>query len=756
MSPDHPPYHPVQNDAPLGAIAPELVGAVERLAALVHDQWAARRIAEGWRHGPERDEHRRLHPCLVPYDELPNDEKELDRSAVVETVRAMLALGYRPVGPRAPAQSESSAPGTAPELLVALNPAATPEELVRLWRRLRAGSVALAARDWATIGQRLIGRNLELLALDVLERGLQEHPSDLRLRQLVGHALARAGAVGRSQRVLAALTNEPGQAPRERAETLSLLARTHKDFGRLARGMDEQRRHWRLAFDLYREAFQVSGWSYPAVNAATLAVLLGDVAGGKALATEVRPTALQELANASAQGQPTYWELATIAELALIIGDRAEAKDRYQAAVAAAHGLGAQIASMRRNARVLLQAIDGTAEWGDGLFPVPGVAMFAGHMIDRPDRAGSRFPPADERLAAAAIAAALERHGVGIGFASASCGGDLLFHEELRQRGGSGHVILPFGREAFAVESVSFPATGDWAARFETTLEGAAEVIEATQQPFGDRRVFLEYGSQLVTGLAQLEAWRLDESPIAIALWDGQPGDGPGGTADLVQAWRALGLSLDVVALPSWQCGQSAKATPRPAGSRARLGGETQDVRICGIVFADAVHFSRLLDRDVRAFLGTYLDAVARVIAASAEPPLVSDTWGDGLYLVFPSARAAGLAALGIAEAVAPADWAGAGLPADLAVRVSVHAGPLFTFYDPVARRTAYSGRHATEAARIEPVTPPGEVYATREFAAVAAALVDEFRCELVGSVAMVKGAGVVPLYQVVRSAVRG
>jgi hypothetical protein len=47
-------------------------------------------------------------------------------------------------------------------------------------------------------------------------------------------------------------------------------------------------------------------------------------------------------------------------------------------------------------------------------------------------------------------------------------------------------------------------------------------------------------------------------------------------------------------------------------------------------------------------------------------------------------------------------------------------------------------------------------VYATREFAAVAAALVDEFRCELVGSVAMVKGAGVVPLYQVVRSAVRG
>jgi ryanodine receptor 2 len=54
---------------------------------------------EGWTYGPERDGQAKTHPCLVPYDELPEDEKEYDRTTALETLRAMVKPGYYIVPP---------------------------------------------------------------------------------------------------------------------------------------------------------------------------------------------------------------------------------------------------------------------------------------------------------------------------------------------------------------------------------------------------------------------------------------------------------------------------------------------------------------------------------------------------------------------------------------------------------------------------------------------------------------------------------
>ena len=64
-----------------------------------HDVWAQRRFAEGWQHGPRRSDEERTHPDLVPYTQLPEEEKEYDRATVVETLKAILALGYRILPP---------------------------------------------------------------------------------------------------------------------------------------------------------------------------------------------------------------------------------------------------------------------------------------------------------------------------------------------------------------------------------------------------------------------------------------------------------------------------------------------------------------------------------------------------------------------------------------------------------------------------------------------------------------------------------
>jgi hypothetical protein len=71
----------------------------ELLARNAHEVWAARRMQEGWRFGPVRDDKKKEHPCLVAYEDLPESEKEYDRSAAVETLKVIVSLGYRMVSP---------------------------------------------------------------------------------------------------------------------------------------------------------------------------------------------------------------------------------------------------------------------------------------------------------------------------------------------------------------------------------------------------------------------------------------------------------------------------------------------------------------------------------------------------------------------------------------------------------------------------------------------------------------------------------
>lgn len=72
----------------------ELMPLIEEMAKNVHEVWARNRIAEGWTYGPVRDDQKKHHPCLVPYDELPENEKEYDRATSQETLKLILKSGF--------------------------------------------------------------------------------------------------------------------------------------------------------------------------------------------------------------------------------------------------------------------------------------------------------------------------------------------------------------------------------------------------------------------------------------------------------------------------------------------------------------------------------------------------------------------------------------------------------------------------------------------------------------------------------------
>jgi hypothetical protein len=79
-----------------GVVLPApLLDLAEWLARNAHENWAAQRMADGWTYGPERDDRARQHPCLVAYEDLPEAEKEYDRLMALETIKSIVALGYR-------------------------------------------------------------------------------------------------------------------------------------------------------------------------------------------------------------------------------------------------------------------------------------------------------------------------------------------------------------------------------------------------------------------------------------------------------------------------------------------------------------------------------------------------------------------------------------------------------------------------------------------------------------------------------------
>jgi hypothetical protein len=72
-----------------------ILALTERMAENAHDIWAPQRLADGWTWGLRRDQDEKVHPSLVPYEELPESEKEYDRSTAMETLKATIGLGYR-------------------------------------------------------------------------------------------------------------------------------------------------------------------------------------------------------------------------------------------------------------------------------------------------------------------------------------------------------------------------------------------------------------------------------------------------------------------------------------------------------------------------------------------------------------------------------------------------------------------------------------------------------------------------------------
>jgi class 3 adenylate cyclase len=565
-----------------------------------------------------------------------------------------------------------------------------------------------------------------LQAADLSESALTEYPENDELKYHHLLSLARGGALVQAEKLWPLYG-----LPQDDTRYAALGARLLRE--RAFRAGPGAKAELLLAAEAYARIFHAKQDPFPGINAAVLLALASQQGEAQAIARKVQE--LAERRRLAGGGDP-FNLAADLLTSALILDEPARAAAEAEVLLLHADNAAA-LASTRRQLRRLTAALGRGEELLQRLAPRASL-HFTGHMLAAPGQSG-RFPAAAEAAVAEEIGAFLDRQPVGAAYGSLASGADILIVEALARRGIPFHLVLPFDVADFLSLSVE-PAGPGWKERFEALLPKAASLSFATEGGYlGDAAVF-GYCARLAMGLARLRARMEDAESLQLAIWDGEKGNGLAGTAADIALWQSHGLPSHVI---SSRPGE-APASPERAASKPDL----PERPLRAFLFGDFRGFSKLSEAELLSFNAVLLPAVARVLDREDWPVEIRQTWGDGVYLVFPDVARAAACALALQAELATIELPKHGLPELLGLRAAMHAGPVFVVEDPVMRQRLYTGRHISRAARMEPVTPEGELYVSEGFAALLAL---EARAplsyEYVGRVPLAKNAGHLRMY---------
>jgi len=454
------------------------------------------------------------------------------------------------------------------------------EQRVRLARKSgRIGNLLVLADEapvaafrsdaWICAGEALLKAGRYDFAIEQLEKGLAIHPGHLKGLQAKGICLQRlacAGMPGYSlDRARLHYRNVLQLFPDDQ-ETLALLGRVEKDawvasWRRPGAGIEAMKRDaayedalLRNAVDSYAAGYRRNpAHYYSGINALTLMHLYRHLTGEGRYDAEmaVMAGAVRYAAGCTAGESERYWARATLGDLEVLVGTPQSVRCAYKEAIAKNEGERFELESTRDQLQLLRELgfhpeqTEAAIEVFDHALQrfsrqenrqVPGrVFLFSGHMIDHPDRPVPRFPAWKEPAVAEKIAGVLDRFHAGkddIALMQGACGGDLLFTEACLQRGVGVHWMQPFAEPEFIRHSVVCSCES-WRRRYLDAREKLSSPIlsapgELGNPPGGVRQGYAYERCNLWLLYTAL-SYGIDKVRF-ICLWDGEGGDGPGGT----------------------------------------------------------------------------------------------------------------------------------------------------------------------------------------------------------------------------------
>ncbi len=641
------------------------------------------------------------------------------------------------------------------------------------------GNTPRTQEEWERAARALLDEGQNFLAHDVCRDGLRVHPGSFKLTTFGAIALSQTGAVDEARRLLAPLLDEifidEGPFRRLRdglrgaiatldstdndraiaavaelaeaidlvrgkrleatadAETYNALARVFREAW-LSSGGRRDLDHCR---ELFLRAFHVGGNPRDGIEAALMSLLLGDRAEARRLAGRVKDIMAAEETDPHLPTQVRYRMLATLGQAHLLLGETEQAIDTFQWARALEGVHYGRVVAALKQLELLRQGGIHVPEELDDIVKPPTVGGFTGHPLDRPGE-GPHFPPGMEAAVRAEIAQQLEELNAQVGYSMAACGSDLLFIEAMLERGAEVNVVMPFALDDFVANDVRYGGPR-WEMRFRNALKLAASVTYATEERYLGHDMLYRFANQCLHGLATLRSGFLHTSPYLLAVWDKMPGSLVGGAGDFIDQWEDITrlriidldgllqqhpdlLGPDGPALPSLDFGED----------EDEEAGQGRVIR--SMLFCDIAGYSKLKEENTPAFLD-FLARLKQGLEAAGVEPISINTWGDAIFVVMDKATPMAEYALTMQEVVSRlGEEMRDHFPMPLNLRISLHAGPVFEAVDPICGRKNFYGSHINRAARLEPVTVIGHVYATQQFVAVLTAEQSALRSEALSS----------------------
>ena len=407
-------------------------------------------------------------------------------------------------------------------------------ELKRIWdARLRA-FWRLDSKLYSTLAGLMVERSENFAAIEICAEGLSFFPTNPDLVLYLALSLARTGSPNRAFELLNSARGWLENVP----DAWTLRARIYKDLWKLtgsSQALEQSLQEYEKAADIRKGADSY----YPEVNVATLAALGGDRTKAVQYATKVAT-------QLGALEQRDYWQAGSLAEALLVLGRIEEARSHYSSAMKLAP-LPARRLTTRQQARLLLGHLGEDPNAFEDVFQIPPVVCATGHVIDPQERSHARFPASREASVRRRIQMLLERWGARHGYSGAAGGADLIFVEALRALGGESTLILPVDRQTFCEWSV-VGSGREWVERYHVALAKASSIVEL---PFSREDLeagnIWDFGNRMILGNALRRASELETPLNVLAVWDGNPGDGRGGTADMVALARNCRLDVYII-----------------------------------------------------------------------------------------------------------------------------------------------------------------------------------------------------------------
>jgi hypothetical protein len=479
----------------------------------------------------------------------------------------------------------------------------------------------------------LVNRGEYLMAYDACLQALRCGHSGNELRKI--HARS-AAALGMNHLAIEILQEGAISENGLDAESLALLGSFHKRIWLAETQLTDLipgNCHFEDSFKCYLRSHELDGGYWSAVNTATLARVRGDAELAHKMADFVINSCWSEYTRHGTNSP--FWTLASLGEAYLVKGDFGLAKKWFQTTRSHLGGNLGWVAATRRNARLLLKAMDSSAEQEKlvlDAIPELILALFAGHRIDVPGRKVPRFPVEVTGKVTRRLRDALVEMRIDLGIASMADGSDILFHECMHKMGRPTMAVLPCPTEHFR-KRLESNADSTWLERFDSVMAHVLRTETASISRFDfEPEAVHTLCADFMLGLSFSVAQEYDARLIPLVIWDGRTSSIGGGTSYIISRLNDRGVEPVRISIPVARHNRS--STTRESFVQK----EIPDLSIVLILVA-ALNLSAICDEDNALRSATLFDALTDLCSARGMRVVQTSTTPELLVLLIEPAR---------------------------------------------------------------------------------------------------------------------